>query len=96
MGKVTLSYERHPSLFKKGKLLAKGESVIDVQGYATNPKVDLHKTFLEGTYVTNAGYRPQSEYRLYERERIKSGKPALHYHQTAIARDINNVRKRRS
>ena len=94
MAKTVLSYERHPSLFKKGKLLAKG-GLIEVNGTASNPRFDIHKTILEGTYVTNADYKPQSEHRVYERQRIQYAKPASYYHETAIARDINNVKKRR-
>ena len=95
MSNTTISFERHPSLFKKGKLLATGDfpDVLDLgKGRTYNPRT----TILEGTYKTDANYKPESSHRVYERERIKSGKPASHYHQTAIARDINNVRKRRS
>lgn len=94
MAKTVLSYEQHPSLFKKGKLLAKGD-LLEVNGTASNPLRDIRKTILEGTYETNAGYKPQSEHRVYERQRIQDAKPASYYHETAIARDIDNVKRKR-
>lgn len=80
------------NLFKKGKKLATGRGLKSMGEKSYKNQWNNRNTILE----INDESDLNSRWNIYERQRIQDGKPASHYHQTAIARDINNVRKRRS
>ena len=79
------------SLFKKGKKLATGTGLHSMGVKSYKNKWNNRNTILEVMDESNL----DSRWNIYERQRIQDGKPASYYHQTAIARDINNVKKRR-
>lgn len=80
------------NLFEKGKNLATGRGLKSMGEKSYKNQWNNRNTILE----INDESDLNSRWNIYERQRIQDGKPASHYHQTAIARDIKNVRKRRS
>ena len=80
------------NLFEKGKKLATGRGLKSMGEKSYKNQWNNRNTILE----INDESDLNSRWNIYERQRIQDGKPASHYHQTAIARDINNVKKRRS
>lgn len=80
------------NLFEKGKKLATGRGLKSMGEKSYKNQWNNRNTILE----INDESDLNSRWNIYERQRIQDGKSASHYHQTAIARDINNVRKRRS
>lgn len=79
------------SLFKRGKKLATGTGLKSMGEKSYKYKWNNRNTILEVKEPSNI----DSRWNIYERQRIQSAKPASHYHETAIARDIANVRKKR-
>ena len=79
------------SLFKAGRKLASGRGLDDMFYESKQLKLNDRNSILEVKNPSDL----DSKWNLYKRERINYGKPASHYHETAIARDINNVKKRR-
>lgn len=79
---MAVSYEDEPNKYKKGGLLGYGKGVDDMmrESYMNNWKPD--NTILEVDNPKNIN----SKWRIYERKAIK---------ETAVMRDINNVKKRR-
>lgn len=84
-------YQANEFLFKKGKKLATGTGIKSMGEKSYKNKWSNENTILEVKDTSDLN----SRWNIYERQRIQDGKPANHYHQTAIARDINNVKKRR-
>lgn len=91
-------YENNPLLFKKGKKLAQGigiDSMMDKsykRGYTNKNTIMERDDFAYDDVGMNLD---RTGWRIYERKRIQYGKPASAYHQTAIARDIASVKKKR-
>lgn len=80
------------SLFKRGKKLATGRGLKSMGEKSYKYKWNNRNTILEVEEPSDI----DSRWNIYERQRIQSAKPASHYHETSIARDIANVRKRSS
>lgn len=91
-------YEDHPSLFKKGRKLGQGTGLYSMMDKSYKKGWSNKNTIMERDDFKNEsldGNLDNTRWRIYERQRIQDGKPASHYHETAIARDIANVKKRR-
>lgn len=91
-------YENNPLLFKKGKKLAQGVGVESmgrksyINGWTDRNTILERDDFAYDDVISNID---KTRWRIYERERIQYGKPASAYHQTAIAKDIANVKRKR-
>ena len=81
----------HSSLFEKGKKLATGHGLKSMGEKSYKNKWGTRNTILEVMDESDLN----SKWNIYERQRVQSAKPASAYHQTAIAKDIANVRKKR-
>lgn len=76
-------YEDEPDKFKKGRLLGQGRGINSMMDESYRNNWSNDNTILE---VSNSGSL-DSRWKIYERKAIK---------ETAVMRDINNVKKRRS
>jgi len=99
---MAYTYEDHPSLFEKGKKLAQGRGLDKMMDKAYKNKWTYKNSIVERDDFNGKDFfeLDDTNWRIYERQRIQYGKPASEthktaYNQTAIARDINNVKKRR-
>ena len=99
---MAYTYEEHPSLFKKGKKLAQGRGLDKMMDKAYKNKWTYKNSIVERDDFNGKDFfeLDDTNWRIYERQRIQYGKPTSEshmtaYNQTAIARDINNVKKRR-
>lgn len=91
-------YENNPLLFKKGKKLAQGTGINSMMDKSYKRGWTNKNTILERDDLNFNDFGmnlDKTRWRIYERERIQYGKPASAYHQTAIAKDIANVKKKR-
>jgi hypothetical protein len=79
------------SLFKRGKKLATGRGLKSMGEKSYKYKWNDRNSILEVEEPSDIN----SRWNIYERQMIQSAKPASYYHQTAIAHDIANVKKRR-